>query len=224
MIYYKEDSKEVEFTPITTQVGEGEQGYIYKFDENKCIKIYKDEMPTIAPKIFKLYQYLSLDGYSKLHELWYRDSNLQEVGAYLSDYYNNDADNILFMPVEYTIDHLNILHNSIKTLSEHGVLVRDLIPRNVILGSDKITVVDYDSSRLISKQTEELIKINTYSLLNLFRKLYKEGFTKLSINIDNNKGLNSHIDYIFSNNTEPTKKLQRTMSQGRPIDYLYKRC
>lgn len=224
MIYYIEDSKPRTFIPMTDPIGQGEQGYVYKYDENKCIKIYIDGMPTIKPEIFKLYKELSLEGYSKLHELWYRDPNLQEIGAYLSDFYNNDANNILFMPVEYTTDNLNMLYNSIKTLSEHGILVRDLIPKNVILGSAKITVVDYDSSKITSKPAEELTRINICSLLTLFKKLYKESLREIAINIDNNKGLNNYIDYLFTNKEEPTKKLQRKMPKGRPIDYLYERC
>lgn len=224
MIYYREDSKQVEFTPITKPVAEGEQGYIYKLNNTKCIKMYKDGMPTIDPKIFKLYQDLSLEGYSRLHELWYRDSKLQEVGAYIMDFYKSDADNILFMPVDYTIENLNILYNSVKILSEYRVLVRDLIPQNAILSSDKITVVDYDSSINSTRNIKVIENHNINCLMILFRKIYNEGFRKLAIKIDNNQGLQNYINHLFLNTDEPIKKLQKKMKKGRPIDYLYKGC
>ena len=140
------------------------------------------------------------------------------------DFYKSDADNILFMPVDYTIENLNILYNSVKILSEYRVLVRDLIPQNAILSSDKITVVDYDSSINSTRNIKVIENHNINCLMILFRKIYNEGFRKLAIKIDNNQGLQNYINHLFLNTDEPIKKLQKKMKKGRPIDYLYKGC
>lgn len=224
MIYYKENLTPVEFTPNAKPIAEGEQGNIYKLNQNRCIKIYTAGMPTINPEVFKIYKELSLEGYSKLHELWYSDVELKEVGAYISDWYVKTRDNILFMPTEYTIHNLSVLYNSIKVLSENQILARDLIPQNVILGSENITVVDFDSCRLSTKTRDELERLNTLAVLKLFREIYKDGLRSLALNIDKNKALSNYIDAMFKAKEDPVKKLERKMPKGRPIDYIYEKC
>lgn len=224
MIYYKENSKPIEFTSKAEPVAQGEQGKIYKIDINKCIKVYTEGMPTITPEVFKIYKDLSLEGYSKLHEIWYRDEKLKAVGAYISDWYVKTRDNILFMPSEYTIHNLSVLYNSIEVLSKNQILVRDLIPQNVILGNDNMTVIDFDSCRLSTKPKEELERLNTCALLKLFRDIYKDSLRSLAVNVDKNKTLSNYIDNMFKNTGNCAKKLERKMPKGRPIDYIYEKC
>lgn len=225
MIYYTENSKQVEIISKSFAISSGEQGYIHKLDDNKCIKSYIKGMPTIDPEIFKLYKELSLEGYSKLYDIFYRDPELQQVAGYTAKYYTEDPENLLFRSTEYTIYNLEVLYNAMKILSENQILVKDLIPRNIILGKDNVTVTDYDSCRLSAKNVEELTKQNIDSLMHLFKGLYKEAFKELAVNIEKNKELSNYINYFFSNGNEPIKKLQRKMKMApRPIDFLYERC
>ena len=225
MIYYTSNLKEIEFKPSTKPMGQGEQGYVYKFDENRCIKTYIEEMPTFDPEMFSLFKKISLNGYSKLHELLYSDPKLQKVTAFIADYYPSDANNILFMPTEYTLYNLDILYSSIRILSKYNIQVKDLIPKNVILGKEHITVVDYDSYKKTEKDIEELFKENIYNLMFLFRSLYKEAFKTLGVNIEKNIVLSNYINYIFSNCDEPLKLVRKKLNKvPRPIDLLYEIC
>lgn len=225
MMYYTSDLKKVEYTPKIEPLGSGTQGSVYRLDENKCIKIYKEDSVTFDPEIFKFFKELSLKGYSKLHDLLYNDPDLRKVAGYIVDYYPTEVENILFMPLEYTLHNIDILYNSVKLLAENSILAKDTIPDNAILGKENITMIDFDTCRKSILSKSAILDVNTNNILYLFKRLYEEGLKKIGKDISNNEELSNYLESLFSYCKEPAKTLSKRMcGANKPYDLLYWRC
>ena len=76
-------------------IGVGTQGKVYRIDDDKCIKIYDNNVVKYDPEIFKLFKGLSLEGYCKLYDLLYNSPFLDKVSGYTMKYYHIEVNNIL---------------------------------------------------------------------------------------------------------------------------------
>lgn len=220
MIYYTSDLREIHFTNKQEPIGSGLQGAVYAFDRDKCIKIYKEDVFKYSKEIFMLLKELSLEGYCQLYDLLYSAIDQQEIVAYTMKKYISEVDNILNMPTEYTLHSFNTLYNSIKTLAENSIIVRDTIAPNAILTKEGIILIDMDSYRKSTLPKGQILEVNINNILYLFRRLFEEGLKKMDIDIQDDE-LTNYLDAIFAYSKEPVKALKRRMDYSKtPMDIL----
>lgn len=220
MQYYTEDLRKIEFTPSSKTIGVGTQGKVYRIDDDKCIKIYDNNVVKYDPEIFKLFKGLSLEGYCKLYDLLYNSPFLDEVSGYTMKYYHIEVNNILNMPTEYTIYSFNILYNSIKILAENKIFAKDTIPANAILTKDNVILIDFDTCTKSVQSTESILEVNTNNILYLFRRLFEEGLKKMGKDIKDDN-LSGYLDALFAYSKEPVKALKRRMAYTKtPMEVL----
>ena len=220
MIFYTEDLNQINFNPDSPPLGVGTQGKVYKLDNDKCIKIYDNDVVKYDPKMFEMFKKLSLDGYCKLYDIFYNNPFLEEVVGYTMKYYQTEVDNILLMPTEYTIHSFNVLYNSVKVLAENNIIAKDTIPANAILGKDNITLIDFDTCEKSRLDRESILEVNTNNILYLFRRLFEEDLKKMGKNVTDDE-LSDYLDALFSYSKEPVKALTRRMAYTKtPMEVL----
>ena len=128
------------------------QGIIYVFDNQTCLKKYKDinqqefsiyeEIPKkINIDIIKYFEKLNNKHICKILKIFYKDS---EITGYLMPYYNEVTPNILDFDTEYLSRNFTELYELILRLSYDGIRVVDLNPNNLILTKDNIIIIDFD--------------------------------------------------------------------------------
>lgn len=221
MIYCTNDLRKVEFIPCDKPIGEGTQGKVYKIDADKCIKIYGHDVMKYEPEMFELFKNLSLEGHCKLYDLLYSDPFLDEIAGYTMKYYQNEVDNILLMPTEYTLHSFNILYNSVKVLADNRIFAKDTVPANAILCKDNVVLIDFDACKRTNQDSKAVLEVNINNILYLFRRLYEEGLKKMGKNIEGDNELSDYLDTLFSYSNEPVKTLKKRMSYSRtPMDVL----
>lgn len=220
MIYYTSDYRKIEYNLDGKLIGEGTQGKVYRLDDDKCVKVYKNDVIKIDPEVFKLLKDLSLDGYCRLYDLLYSDFEFQDLDGYIMQYLEKEIPNILLMPTEYTIHSFNILYNSIKVLAEYRIFIKDTIPVNAILTKDNVVLIDFDGYLKTNVSKEEVLEVNVNNLLYLFRRLFEEGLKRIGKNINDNE-LEEYLDAIFLYSKEPVKALEKRMSCTKtPMEVL----
>lgn len=179
MIFYTKNLDKLKYNLNSNFLGKGNQGSVYKIETDKCLKIYNQSgCIRFDPCVFEIIKELSLDGIYKLYDLLYYGKSLKTVGAYTMKYYQSEIDNILDEPIDYTLDNINMLYNSILMLSKHQIGLRDSIPSNVILTKDQIVMIDMDYSFKTGQSRDYLVQKNTWQILYLFKRLYEEGLKK----------------------------------------------
>jgi len=229
MICYKENGSEVEYIlSKENMINNGTQGCIYRYNADKCIKIYNDNAMKydnrFNPEIFNIFRNLSLPGIYKLYELLYSDPSLNNVIGYMMKYYEKSSENILYMPINYTVNNLNMLIKSIEILTNEGLLLKDLYYSNVVVGESRIILIDRDTSIKSNMDRDELLELNIHNLLYAFKGLWIDGFRKIGIDVSDNILLNDKIDSLFNYSKNPVKKLSlMTVGAQRPIDLFYYR-
>lgn len=216
MIYYTKDLEqlEVDFDKIQKDLISdiGSQGLIYKWND-ECIKFYYSEQPRCikihTKKNFEFYKWLNLENYCKLHEEFYREPNLKKIGAYTMEYYEPSDISLLDMPIEYIIENFEIQYRNSMILAENKISTHDLHEKNIIIGDNNMTVIDFDSyykENILSYRS--VLRKNTIILLNLMKKLYLLELKKRNLNNQNNAKI---IENLFSFNEDPVKKLKREL-------------
>lgn len=228
MIAYTEDKKRYNLD-TNNLIGEGEYGKTYLLNNNKCLKVFnekisrKDNNSFFNEEAFKRIKALNLKNFYKIYDIYY-NRTLTKTSGYLSEYYQSEDIDILTMPVDYTLDNLCILYDSFYSLAENNIYTNDVSPRNVILNSNSITVIDTDMYYINYKSDNKMVYHNNfYDLGELFSWLYMESLKET----DHQKRceLIDKIQKIFmpvgTFGVEPViKKLSK---YKYPIDYLKKR-
>lgn len=236
MVYYNKDGQRVEFSPSEDKyISRGTQGSIYRYSDDKCIKIYHDnETSRFEEDTFNTFKSLSLANYCKLYELLY-DEN-QMIKSLIMEYCESIKENILFMPTDYTLENISSLFKSVNTLSSEGIITRDMYYKNVILRENEITIIDFDKCARVlvpfmikptteySFKKEELRSTNINNLLCLFEDIYKESLKSLGIDVKGGSHARELLNYLFSYSYNPPKTLSKKLEGvKKPIDLFYKK-
>ena len=220
MIYYTEDLRKIEFSLNDEPIGVGTKGKVYRFDDDKCIKIYDKDVLKYNPEMFDIFKKLSLSGYCQLYDLLYTNPFLDEIAGYTMKFCQREVENILNMPTEYTIHSFNTLYNSIRVLADNKILANDTIPANAILGRDNVILIDFDACIKSEQDVNAILEVNTNNLLYLFRRLFEEGLRKMRKNICDDE-LSNYLDALFAYSKEPVKSLKRRMAYSKtPMELL----
>ena len=202
-------------------IGSGATATVYMVEDNRCIKVfYPDDDCYFDEELFNKFKSLPLNSFAKLDMPFYEQGLIK---AFTMDYIPSSSTNILNMEVEYTLDNFNNIYKDILTLTNNHIKIEDLMLHNIIIGDNKMMVIDYDRYEI--SNDKNLLKNNIWWFLYAFRSIYKYSF--INEDIPNNTVNNNVIDYLFSNNysnnEEITKVLRKKLSNvKKPVD-LFKR-
>ena len=163
-------------------LGSGCYGKVYKNGNDKCFKLCKGE--NFGDDFIYIYDVIkdnNLKGFYKLISLLYsnsKDARKKESPiGYEYQYVEKEDIDILTMPIEYTIDNLDVLYNSIVILTKNKIRCLDFQESNVIINSNNITAIDTDL--YYGKYNDTMLaKWNVYDLELLFQYLYEDAMDK----------------------------------------------
>ena len=197
MRLYKEDGHSFLFIEENV-IGEGAFGKIYKLDDI-CYKIFIESLPKykdnseFSVEVFNILKKLNLKNFYQLYEVFY-NKTLTSILGYSSKYYKNENIDIITMPTDYTLNNLYNMYDSIKKISELGILMVDSHDGNVIMNSKEITIIDTDLYYKVDTPFyhTHLLYSNIKSLLSLYKTLYyssidehhDEDFSKYTKNVE----------------------------------------
>lgn len=217
MIYYTEEKHPVEFDfdKLAKDLinDTGCQGYVYRYGNNQCIKFYFSEQPRglqiYTKEKFDFFKNLDLENYCSLDTVLYRDETLKKIGAFIMQYYESSDVSILDMPIEYILHNFEIHYRNAEILSENRILMHDLHKKNVIIGNENMTIIDFDSyyKQRISRY-KSLLRKNTIILLELMKSLYLEELKRQELNSPKAVLL---LEDIYSYSDEPVKQLSKKL-------------
>lgn len=180
MILYNENKKM--FLPFTLlKIGEGSTGSVYRFSNQRCIKIYNEALNKKFITEIKKIRKLKLNKFYEIYDILYNSKG--EFKGYTMKYYKSTDLNMLTMPTDYLLENLYDLLKSFAVLSSNGLKSRDLNRNNVIVNNSGIYVIDIDDyvaeedvsrSILFEENTEEVIKLfedlMAFSIVKYFEK------------------------------------------------------
>lgn len=221
---------------LNSPIGEGTNASIFKIDDRRCLKVSKG---FLDKRTFCCYDYFDQDMYSLLKSLslpglvklgipFYYNN---EIVAYIMEYYKRSKASILDMPIDYTLDSINELYKDILILSKNNISMTDLYYKNVIVGDDRIKIIDFDSYE-INKVFSHTLYFNTWGLYYSFMGLYKDALInrgyKLDTDMIDNMTIEDYLsDYLFPFEDErvnPSLVLEPKLKKvKRPIDLFKKR-
>lgn len=196
------------------------------FDKGNCAKVYSngdillkvynydcDHRFFLSKNMFKILKKLNLPSMVKLHDYYfYFTDNFYKflsLDAYTMDLVKGDKISLLDYDRKHLIETLKHLEATLRILSDNHVVLWDVNPRNIIIGSDGITIVDPDQfyiSKLHSKK--KIYQFNKKELINCFNSiLFLEAMERedmVSSSFILNNGNSSFIDDVSSSLSDDT--------------------
>lgn len=217
MVFFDKNGNKFNFNlSESNKIGIGTNATVYKISENECLKVVNEKSHNyLKEDILNLFKQLSLPSYVKINTPFYLNGN---INAYTMEYLNKLAKCILDMPTEYLLENIDRIYKDLLVLTKHLVVACDFYHENLVLGEDKITIIDYDSYEK-RDDVDEVLYINISSLIYAFIKLFENALKMKGIDIDNTIIHNMTIkDYLskylfsYSNYSEsPAKMLERKL-------------
>ena len=213
VFFYTEDGK-LKIYRFGASFASGACAEVYKIDNDTCLKWINCES-VIHLDALKAIRELTLDNFYQIHDFLY--DKHKSFSGYTMKYYENGIDNILLMPTEYTLSNLYRLYESFEKVSNKSIVVDDMHSGNVILGADKITVIDTDMYYFSRSDRRRIIKRNYLMLLNLFKQLYYDGMDKLNYDT---RMINQINNTLFSESEGLINIEKKLIKYEKPIDYI----
>ena len=202
----------------------GTKGIVYRINKDECLKVMNRKIPNnfFSEEIFNVFTSLDLTNFAHISVPFYDNSI---IIAYIMEYLEQSVENILDMPIEYTLDNIAGIYSDLLKLAKHLITAFDLYHKNVILCSSKIVVIDFDSYVKLTSFEEALLN-SLNNLMYTFRKLYEEALIKKNINFDEKTisgiPIKSYLDYLFNTRcfpNEPALVLKRKFVGAKtPMD------
>lgn len=246
MVYYTSNGERREYEPEEKDyISSGTQGSVFRCDGDGCLKKYRyidrskltpfdDSFTTFTEEVFSYFKNnKDLRRYCKLRELLYNspDPKIREVIAYTMKYYPSIADSILFLPTEYLLESYYWIIKDVETLSRDGIDIIDFNGENFIVGSDGMTVIDFDKCRIASKESSDKEsdirkELNYQQLAYAFgnhleleiKKLYGDKWN--TVEKDVKKRIKQFLPLGY---TGPFILAKEMKPYAKPIDIFYKR-
>ena len=219
MIFYTENNDVLRYK-TNNKIGGETCGLVYKVSDDECFKKFRSKNMRIDKEMLLLVQRLGLENFCKIKRLLYNKNNI--LIGYLMEYYKKENIDILTMPIDYTIDNLCKLYNSVIKLSQNNIFINDMHTGNIIMNYNKIIIIDYDLYVMDGYFTGPLLEYkNIYSLIYLFKTIYKEALMEFheEYNFEYNR---NKIDNMFGMWTpdELDKTCKKLIKYRYPIDYI----
>ena len=228
MEYFTIDNRKIiiDDSILSNYINSGEYGDIYRYNENQCIKIYKNKEFKVnyflTTYLFNYLKEIESENLVAIDELLYENNkNRFQADAYIMEYYKAIYQNILLIPSDYLIENIENLLILSKELSKRYIILDDLKKDNTIFTKEKIVLIDnehYILNRNISQR--EIFHTNNSNISCLFNQLLLKELRKYY----NSQTSAIYTDKLFPVTTRSTtivntltKRLNR---YKRPIDYI----
>ncbi len=228
MEYFTIDNRKIiiDDSILSNYINSGEYGDIYRYNENQCIKIYKNKEFKVnyflSTYLFNYLKEIESENLVAIDELLYEDNkNRFQADAYIMEYYKAIYQNILLILSDYLIENIENLLILSKELSKRYIILDDLKKDNTIFTKEKIVLIDnehYILNRNISQR--EIFHTNNSNISCLFNQLLLKELRKYY----NSQTSAIYTDKLFPVTTRSTtivntltKRLNR---YKRPIDYI----
>lgn len=219
MKYFNKEDEIIKFNNSFPFNNNGSHAKIYRLGDDACLKKFRYAWDVYDLKMFKEYMKMELNNYYKIYDLLY--NKYGRLSGYTMKHYDNKIDNVIDMPSEYITDNFNNISKDISTLSNNGIIVKDLIPSNLIYGDNKITVIDIDQYKLDKDMDKDTLnRVNEINLCVCLYRLLKSNLLNGYVDDNLAKYLNN-LDSLFDEKkiNVMTKKLSK---YKYPIDYFSK--
>lgn len=205
---------------LDNEFNKGKYGQIYQINDDILLKIFVNyPNNTNFELTFKTIMNMNLENFYQIYQMLY-NNNGQFVG-YTMKLYKEEEIDILTMPIDYTLDNLKKISNSIKLLTNNNILINDMRCDNSICNNNDIIVIDIDLYQKINKSTYiDIDYKNNSSLLHLFKGLY---YRSLCIYHDAINSDNLILDSIFDKDNTVDDICKKLAKYKYPIDYLSER-
>ena len=198
-------------------LNDGCNGNIYKLSDYECLKFFKSKDISCDLEVIKKIKDMQLDNFYEIRiPLFNKDKKF--VG-YIMKYYENLEIDILTMPVEYTLNNLISIYNSIIKLTDNNILIDDLDSYNIIFNRDKIIIIDCDKYTFNDGDNYTLKYNNIKCLEKLFVDLYFDSLFKYHKNEDSSDCIPKIYRLFRFRSYDENKRLDNTCK--RLIKYKY---
>ena len=199
MTFYDKEGKQYTFNISKYDYFDrGTQAKIYRINDKECLKVMnRDPDNYFDEDLYYEINSLFLEGLVKLGIPFYTDGKIK---AYTMEYLEKSNTSILDMPTEYTLDNMNRLYKAMLILTKNLILAKDLYHRNIIVGSSKMTIIDFDGYKKLTFDND-ILWHNINNLLYAFKGCYKEALKSAGIDIETmkigNMTLEDYLGYLF---------------------------
>jgi len=130
-------------------------------------------------------------------------------------YYDSDIEDILDIPIEYTLESFNSIQQMGKKLTERNIYMRDLFFNNVILNQNGIIVIDFDNY----EYSEFFAKNNKQRINETFKDLYYLQLMDYNLSIE---VANELATRVFNEESTIDTVYPILKKYKKPIDYFRK--
>ena len=214
VILFNENNEKKHY-PIDHYCVDGTYGYVYRIDDDTCIKLFSDDF-SFDLSIIKTVRDLKLTNFYQIYDILFDSDN--HYSGYTMKYYQSEDVDIIKMPTSYTLDNLYRLYDAIEKLTKKGIYAYDFDVHNVIMNNKDITAIDVDIYYYYDEaKKEQLAKDNYKLLLHLFKALYYEKIKMLGFSFQDNEDL---LNYLFDENKEISNIEKKLIKYKYPIDYI----
>ena len=190
----------------------GSYGIIYENDDGTLTKVMRFD--TTSPDVILKIKELNLDNFYKIYDvLTLNNGKYDYLKAYKMEKIEDDKVNLTRVSIEFFIDNIKKLMNSLRILSDNYILVYDLYDDNLIINKDGMYVIDCDSYKYVTEYEKDLVYYNNLEYLKkaIFEHLYKH------TNI-----LRRHKLCMLFNNNDLDSILEKVKNSNSIHEYLKK--
>jgi len=188
---------------------------IYQINSELLLKIIFSQfsLDLMNPEIFNIIQMLRNKNFCKIDKLLYDYE--RQFKAYTMKYYDSDIEDILDIPIEYTLESFNSIQQMGKKLTERNIYMRDLFFNNVILNQNGIIVIDFDNY----EYSEFFAKNNKQRINETFKDLYYLQLMDYNLSIE---VANELATRVFNEESTIDTVYPILKKYKKPIDYFRK--
>ena len=218
--FYDKDGNSIVYD-LDKKISNGAYGNIYKINSDECIKLYYKFSYSNQEYVIQLIKEMKLGNMYDIHNLLY--NNNHNLIGYTMKYYEEYYSDLFLVPMDYLITNFCSIYDIIKQVSKANVIMNDTNPKNVILTSDKIMIIDIDQYTLVklSGFTENIYQDNTRRVYDLFIDLFLQSFKNDNFEYNYRKSLNK-LSRIFNYNNSVSDVCKKLVKYKYPIDILEK--
>lgn len=209
-------------------LGKGNWGSVYRFDNDKAIKIIDHDGNNEQYEIISFIKNLNLPNFYKIYDVLYTmDFSLKEYAGTISKYYQTKDIDIYTTSSSYLLDSFNALSESMNILGQHQITAYDFCNKNILLTEEGLIAIDVDfygkmendiPKRTIKRNMKQLKESVLHRLL-IFNLHYHH---KNDFDISKNEAINNAICTLLNlDNSTDIKQFNKILSKYKyPIDYI----
>lgn len=212
-------------------IGSGNWGHVYRYDNDKIIKITDKYGSSEQYEMVSFIKNLNLPNFYKIYDVLYHETvNVKEFSGTISKYYPEEKIDLFTTTSDYLLDSFNSLTEALKILSENKIIAYDFCCKNILLTNEGIIGIDvdfyqkmdeYSKSRIMRINMKQLKEAIMHRLLVFNLDKYHRDDFDIQVIDKLNKAL---YNLINLDSITDTKQFNKILSKYKyPIDYLRKK-